>query len=243
MSTSLLSHHLRAGATADHIHVLCRHLLVAQAIESGLAQRELVAAALPWEQRFELVSAPPGQVLLLLDDLADREAIHQAVDLVEVVTTRTVVLTDRLPGPVWGALLAAGAAEVMSYTSTLADVDDLLVRVLAGEPVLTDVRRAGLEAEWAEWLREERQLQRRAAALTTREHEILRRLTEGQRIADIGRELGVTESTVRSQVKSLRSKLGVDSQLAAVAAAHRLKGRLIEPPPSYVSVVPPRYVD
>lgn len=238
MTTSLLTQRRHADPATDHVHVLSRHLLVAQAIQAGLVQRELPASASSWDDRFELSTLPAGQAVLLLDDLGDREALEEVCDLVGALPTRTVVLTDRLPGVVWGAVLAAGAAEVMSGTTTLADVDDLLIRVLAGESVLSDRRRRSLEAEWTDWLAEDRELHARAASLTPREHVILERLTQGQRVSDIGSSLGVSEATVRSQVKSLRAKLGVDSQLGAVAVAHRLAGRLLDPHPVVVPAPP-----
>jgi two-component system nitrate/nitrite response regulator NarL len=57
--------------------------------------------------------------------------------------------------------------------------------------------------------------------LTRRECEVLRALTEGRNVAEIARAAVVSEATVRSQVQSILTKVGVRSQLEAVVAAHR----------------------
>ncbi len=61
----------------------------------------------------------------------------------------------------------------------------------------------------------------RLSRLTPREHEVLTGLGEGRSVQMIARSLGSSPSTVRTQVASVLRKLGVGSQLAAVAALHR----------------------
>ncbi len=56
-------------------------------------------------------------------------------------------------------------------------------------------------------------------ALTPRESDVLRGLIAGESAEEIARSQYVALSTVRSHVKSLLRKLGVNSQLAAVALA------------------------
>ena len=64
-------------------------------------------------------------------------------------------------------------------------------------------------------------IQQAVARLSVREGEILRQLMGGLAPAQIARHGYVCESTVRSQVRSILAKLGVGSQLAAVAIAYR----------------------
>ncbi len=70
-------------------------------------------------------------------------------------------------------------------------------------------------------------MQRKLAALvgtlSPRERLVLELLALGRRVPEIGRALELSESTVRSHVKSLRSKLGAETQLAAVAMFVRFK--------------------
>ncbi|MEO8887689.1 MAG: LuxR C-terminal-related transcriptional regulator [Jatrophihabitantaceae bacterium] len=57
--------------------------------------------------------------------------------------------------------------------------------------------------------------------LTEREQATLRALSRGLSVNEIAREWVVAEATVRSHVRAVLAKLGVSSQLAAVAAAAR----------------------
>ncbi len=94
-------------------------------------------------------------------------------------------------------------------------------RIAEGESVMDEDRRAELVSAWEEWLAEDEQLAARVALLSPRERQILALLSEGSRVVEIVDLLGVAETTVRSQIKSIRRKLGVDSQLRAVALLHR----------------------
>ena len=51
---------------------------------------------------------------------------------------------------------------------------------------------------------------------------MLAQLVAGRQVRQIAEEGSVSEATVRTQVKSVLSKLGVGSQLAAVSMAHRV---------------------
>jgi two-component system, NarL family, nitrate/nitrite response regulator NarL len=59
------------------------------------------------------------------------------------------------------------------------------------------------------------------AILTQREQEVLAELMEGRTADVIAKSGGVALSTVRSQIKSILQKLGVNSQLAAVGLARQ----------------------
>ncbi len=67
------------------------------------------------------------------------------------------------------------------------------------------------------------------ARLTEREQFVLSELMEGHGAEDIAKAAFVSISTVRSQIKAILQKLGVNSQLAAVAMARRA-GWSLEPP-------------
>ncbi|MBQ1162120.1 helix-turn-helix transcriptional regulator [Streptomyces sp. A73] len=62
---------------------------------------------------------------------------------------------------------------------------------------------------------------RRFAALTGREQQVLSALLEGHSAAVIAADSHLSLPTVRSHIRGLLIKLGVSSQLAAVALAHR----------------------
>ena len=64
-------------------------------------------------------------------------------------------------------------------------------------------------------------LTRRFDRLSEREGHVLAQLVAGRQVRQIAEAGSVSEATVRTQVKSVLSKLGVGSQLAAVSMAHR----------------------
>ena len=66
-------------------------------------------------------------------------------------------------------------------------------------------------------------------ALTEREQVVLAELIEGHCAEDIAKRAFVSISTVRSQIKAILQKLGVNSQLAAVALARRAGWSLENP--------------
>lgn len=67
----------------------------------------------------------------------------------------------------------------------------------------------------------------RLALLTQCEAEVLELLCDGITVRRIAALRGLTEATVRTQVRSILRKLGVDSQLAAVAIHRRAWERVM----------------
>jgi DNA-binding CsgD family transcriptional regulator len=95
------------------------------------------------------------------------------------------------------------------------------------------------EAERHSWLArhrgdhaEKRQLvQQRLARLSRREREVLSLLAQGHRADAIARHFVVSVTTVRAQIRAIRTKLEVNSQLEAVALAlgpaHEISARTL----------------
>jgi DNA-binding CsgD family transcriptional regulator len=69
---------------------------------------------------------------------------------------------------------------------------------------------------------ERSELRRSPDALSTREQEILRMLADGETTSSAADRLGVCESTVRTHVERMRSKLCVNTRAAVVAEGFRL---------------------
>ena len=63
--------------------------------------------------------------------------------------------------------------------------------------------------------------QRRESRLTVRESEVLQLVADGGGDGDIARSLRLSESTVKTHLRSVYSKLDVPSRAAAVAVALR----------------------
>ena len=64
-----------------------------------------------------------------------------------------------------------------------------------------------------------------ASILTKRQIEILRLIAEGVRVADIGKQLFISPSTVKREIRDIFDRLGVDNRAQAVSEA--MKRRLI----------------
>ncbi|MCD6640080.1 MAG: LuxR C-terminal-related transcriptional regulator [Nocardioides sp.] len=206
--------------------VLSRHLLVAQAVAFALEHQRETAHAVPWgearSRRDEM--DPRVDVVVVIDDLDTPGAVEDIAGLVRDLPARVVVLTAHPATHVWGGLFDVGVAEVISSTDSLRSLADAVTKVAAGVPLMADADREVLRDCWTQTQAEEEELIKRLSMLSPRERRVLELLANGQRVASIETELGVSQSTVRSQVKSLRRKLGVDSQLGAVAVLHRMRG-------------------
>ena len=149
-----------------------------------------------------------GDIMVLLDDLASVQDLVATCDLVSGTPARCVVLTRRPAGPAWGALLAAGAAAVLVADGSLERMNAVVSRIAEGEPVMDEDRRAELVSAWEEWLAEDEQLAAPCRPALPARAADSRPTREGSRVVEIVDLLGVAETTVRSQIKSIRRKLG-----------------------------------
>ncbi len=70
----------------------------------------------------------------------------------------------------------------------------------------------------------------RLTSLTTREREVLRRITDGQSTSQIAKELAIASSTARTHANNVMVKLGARSRIQAAATA--------SPPPPLISESP-----
>ena len=132
-----------------------------------------------------------------------------------------VALTASSDGARWGECLRHGARTVLPLSSTMRDVLTTIRLVSAGRLVLEREERERLVAQFHREKAALQELRRGLDQLTSREQEVLCRLREGLAVSEIATWSCVSESTVRTQVKSILAKLGVTSQLAAVGATYR----------------------
>lgn len=217
---------MESMAPAGVVLVMCRLLLISQAVGAALRGRGIDAETPSWAAGVHraIHELTERDVVLLFDDLEDRDSVQATQALITQSSAQFLVLTDRPEGAAWGAMLASGAAAVMPTESALSEVEAVLALVRRGGSPFTELRRSRLMREWFRWLAEDDALRERLAHLSPREGEVLDLLAQGRRVGDIVAELGVAETTVRSHIRSIRRKLEVGSQLAAVAAVHRLGG-------------------
>lgn len=70
----------------------------------------------------------------------------------------------------------------------------------------------------------------RLTRLTTREHEVLRRIADGQSTSQIAKELAIASSTARTHASNVLLKLNARSRIQAAAAVSPLSPLISEPP-------------
>lgn len=195
-------------------HILAR-ALEAEGIEAqvmtGPTREGILAAASHFR---------PDIVLLDLDlgpDLGDGMAlVSPFLDLQAGV----IILTASSDQFRRAECVEAGAAGVVRKDQPFQSLVASIRKVDAGEELTTPQERQLALHEVR--LRREQERERVSAfeRLTPREREVLRALGNGRSAASIAEESFVSLSTVRSQIRSVLVKLGVTSQLAAVALAH-----------------------
>jgi DNA-binding NarL/FixJ family response regulator len=135
--------------------------------------------------------------------------------------TPVVVVTSTLDRVRWGECLRHGARKVVAKTAPLGDIVGSIRRIADGRPVMTPQQRDELIACWRREATTVREMRQRLERLTPREAQVLRELMAGHQVGEIARTWFVSETTVRTQVKAILTKLEVRSQLAAVGLAHR----------------------
>jgi DNA-binding NarL/FixJ family response regulator len=108
------------------------------------------------------------------------------------------------------------------YRALRAGARAYLLKDAAGEEVIEAVRQVGGGKRLLAPTAAARLAERVAGSeLTEREQAVLAILVEGKSNAAIGRELGITESTVKAHVNNILGKLGVRQRTEAAAVALR----------------------
>ena len=160
-------------------------------------------------------------VLVLLDlDLGP--LLGSGLDLVRLLTEvggRVVMMTGVVDRARLGACIEAGAVGVVSKTDGFDKLVDAIRRAVAGEELLSPHQRHMLLVELQDGRRADTRRIAPFVALSPREQAVLAGLVAGESAEMIAGLSYVSLATVRSQIQSILSKLGVKSQLAAVALA------------------------
>jgi DNA-binding NarL/FixJ family response regulator len=158
-------------------------------------------------------------VLLLDLDLGELGDGSRLIEPFSSAGARVVLLTGSDDVARLGACVEAGAVGIIAKTEDLDVVIEQVGRAARGERVMSAQRRFDLLIE-SRQLRFDRESQLAPfAALTVREAQVLAEMMHGYQTDKIGHRLFVSEATVRTHVRAVLQKLGVRSQLAAVARA------------------------
>ncbi|MBP2366768.1 LuxR C-terminal-related transcriptional regulator [Pseudonocardia parietis] len=227
----------RAPAPAATIWVIDDHQLVASSLAGSLRVAGHDARTHPIRSTKELLAATRliTSGLVLLDLELGRDPAGHRIDAVALVQPlrasgwQVLALADNTPTERVGAALAAGAAGAIPKTAPLTTLLAALRDALTGRPVHPEAQRRDLIDHHHRHQHEHHHLHAAFSALTDREHEILDLLAAGRRAQAIATHYTVSVATVRTQIRGVLTKLGVHSQLEAVA----LYSRHHRPEPDY----------
>lgn len=115
------------------------------------------------------------------------------------------------------AAVAAGAVGYVAKWAPLEDLVDTVSVAAAGGAVMSTAERTSWLALHQRESSAAHEVQAKLRRLTSRERQILELLARGERAAAIAETAVVSLTTVRSQIRSILTKLEVNSQLEAAA--------------------------
>lgn len=204
------------------------HVAIAQALASAFR-----------EHRFSPVEALPADAHTVEGVLAAAARLRPAVALVDLnlgaarsglsligplvgAGVRVVAFTAREDDMAMAECVEVGASGFLAKSEPFSVIVDYVSRVADGERVIP----LTVHAELLERVRAARvagdERLARFRALSPRERSVLAALLEGQSAKEIAVSSGLAVKTIRHQIEAIRTKLGVRSQLAAVALAREV---------------------
>jgi len=205
------------------VAIIDDHLLLAEVVAQGLRSHDFDVEVI------EVVDTLPSMVPIADVALVDLELGSASIcgaDLIEPLTASgavVIILTGNEDRLVWARCIELGAAGVLSKKTGFTQlVDEVATSISSGKVGPSDSLRVELFRELAAHRRSQAGSAQPFEELTAREAEILKALMGGQTVADISGAQFVSVATVRTQVKAILRKLGVGSQLQAVALAYQV---------------------
>jgi DNA-binding NarL/FixJ family response regulator len=201
------------------------HALVAAGLVAALAGAGMTAVACEPTSAEAVLGAAAGlpAEVVLLDMMLDGAGVS-SLDLIAPLRAAgavVVAFTGTRDRVVLGAAVEAGVAGILHKSEPFAALVDGVRRAAAAETLLSEQRRYELADDVRRYRRERDSALAPFTALTKREAAVLARMMAGESAEGIAAASFVSVATVRTQIRAVLTKLGVNSQLAAVAAAHR----------------------
>lgn len=235
MTDTALSFSPQARTDGARVAIIEDHGLLAQSLAFALSNLGASVTVVEDLEASAVLRVLDEQVLdlVLLDfDLGDAGL---GLHLIEPITTlglQVVMLTGETSPIVLAECIEAGAIGIIRKSDPFERLIDQVSDVMQGRTILSTGARDQLLADLRSHRAQEDQRGAPFARLTVRESEVLRALIDGKNAETIARESYVSIATVRSHIKALLAKLGVNSQLAAVAMAKRAgwTSRVLRPP-------------
>lgn len=211
----------------DLIVIVDDHELFATSLRLTLGQHGFSASQAPITSHDDVVEYVRGlrPSLVVLDLHLGHDGGGRRICGVELVRPlarlgcAVLVVSGSRDQPREAAAVAAGAVGLVPKTASFITLLEAVRTVREGGSVMP----VHLRQEWLRYhaahqtrLREHTKLMGR---LSTREREVLDLLVQGLRAGAVAEHFVVSMTTVRTQIRAILSKLGVSSQLEAVALA------------------------
>ncbi len=213
------------GSSPRRLLIVEDHELLAGTMALALRQHglEVHTAAGPSPAAVVGMARELAPVLVLLD-LELGPPLGSGLDLIGPLIdagARVVMVTGVTDRARLGACIEAGATGVVGKAGGFNLLVDAVQRAVEGAPLLREDERQALLDEVRHTRRADRDRLAPFGSLSPREQAVLARLLEGESAETIADCSYVSVATVRSHIRAILLKLGVNSQLAAVALARR----------------------
>lgn len=199
-------------ASSLRIVIADDHALFRQGLRS-LLERQPDVTIVAETDRVDTVGALLAETpcdVLLLDLQMERRSLYEIPGLAAHVPV-IIVTASEDPDELLAAV-HAGARAVVSKRFALETLVEALRAVAAGHVWLPPAVQAAMTGRF----REQR------ARLTAREVDLVREVGRGLRNADIARQLGISEETVKTHLKNIFSKVGVRDRVELALYAVRV---------------------
>ena len=209
--------------TAGHLLLVDDHPLIALALGERLAaDGPTVDAVSTVGDALTAVERHPPDLCVLDLDLGGGDDGLALLEQLVGRDLRVVMLTGSRRSRALGDALRLGALDVLDKSTSPDDIAHAIAAILdVGRPTAGAGRRAALIEEADRAAQDDDARAAPLRQLTDRELEVLAGLVDGYSVDEIAKQQTVAVSTVRTHVRRILEKLGVRSQLAAVAEAHR----------------------
>lgn len=215
----------RERVVSPRLAIVEDHELLAESLFYVLRDEGYQAAVISGKSLAEIehsvVDFAPDVVLLDLNLGPDLGSALPLVRRLSADKVRVVIITgveDRLK---LSECIEAGAVGLISKAASFESLLMAIREAVESDAAMSELERQRWLAELRRYRAEDERRRKPFESLTPREQEVLARLCQGHSASDIADESFVALSTVRSQIRAVLMKLGVGSQLEAVAAAHR----------------------
>jgi DNA-binding NarL/FixJ family response regulator len=207
------------GSGRVRVLVIDDHELVSSALCACMAadaRTEIVGTAATIREGIERAAATRPEVILTDRRLPDGDMDQRLPDLLRVSPSSRVVLMTGWPTQRSSlAALDAGAHGIVCKSQPIAQIQDAIARVVAGELVLpAPLARALLQRNGGSGAPREQ--------LSPRELDVLEGLACGETTREIGQRLCISHNTVRNHLAKAMLKLKAHDRLGAVASAVQL---------------------